>query len=203
MRAAQVSAFRPSGLVGLMTCLLFVLSVVAVHARAEGPGVDKTSGSAEAGGEKVNHDDKLAGALDKDKQRSYLDTATELRCPTCTGLSVLESDAPFSVQIKNLVKEQVAQGKSKDEILKYFTERYGPWILRSPPKEGFNLVAWGAPIALLIAGPLLVWFFVWRRQQVVVGRQGVRPTEVIVEELEQRLAVLRQKHQGRQAGEQL
>jgi cytochrome c-type biogenesis protein CcmH/NrfF len=31
----------------------------------------------------------------QEKHSVYLDVAKELRCPTCTGLSVLESDAPF------------------------------------------------------------------------------------------------------------
>ena len=34
------------------------------------------------------------------KEELYREVAGELRCPTCTGLSVLDSDAPFSVQIK-------------------------------------------------------------------------------------------------------
>lgn len=63
----------------------------------------------------------------------YQDVASDLRCPTCTGLSVLDSEAAFSIQIKNEVKEQLVAGKHKDEILKFFTDRYGPWILRAPP----------------------------------------------------------------------
>lgn len=120
----------------------------------------------------------------------FLDIAKELRCPTCTGLSVLESDAKFSVQIKDIVKEQVEQGKSKDEVLQYFTERYGPWILRAPPTTGFNVLAWALPIAVLILGPLGVWFFVWRRRR-VVSTQGVRAAEAIIDEMHARLAAIR------------
>lgn len=124
------------------------------------------------------------------EQLEFLDISKELRCPTCVGLSVLESDAPFSVQIKDIVKEQVVAGKSKDEILTYFTERYGPWILRSPPKKGFNLIAWALPIAVLLGGPPLVWFFVWRKRRIVVT-QGVRSTDDILAEMKARLAALR------------
>ena len=58
---------------------------------------------------------------------------------------------------------QLAAGKSKDDILKFFTERYGPWILREPPKEGVHLLAWLVPLAVLIVGPILIFIFVWRR----------------------------------------
>lgn len=122
--------------------------------------------------------------------QEFRDVAGELRCPTCTGLSVLESDAKFSVQIKDIVLEKVNEGKSKDEILQYFTERYGPWILRAPPKSGVNLVAWGVPLALLTVGPLLVWLLVWRRKKVVVDFK-VRATDDIINEMNQRIDSLK------------
>jgi cytochrome c-type biogenesis protein CcmH len=122
----------------------------------------------------------------------FLDVARDLRCPTCTGLSVVDSDAQFSVQIKDIVKEQVEAGKSKAEILDYFTTRYGPWILRAPPKRGFNALAWVLPIALLILGPALVWALVWRQRR-QVSMHGVRPAADILAELDGRLAEARAK----------
>ncbi len=121
---------------------------------------------------------------------SFRDVAGDLRCPTCTGLSVLESDAPFSVQIKNLVKDKMAEGSSKDEILEFFVSRYGPWILRAPPKQGFHAVAWILPLLLLFLGPFMVWFFVWRRN-IVVNTEGLRPAAQLLEEMELELSRLR------------
>ncbi|HET9235677.1 MAG TPA: cytochrome c-type biogenesis protein [Oligoflexus sp.] len=134
----------------------------------------------------------LLGSDRKDNDIYFRDVAKELRCPTCTGLSVLESDASFSVQIKDQVHEQMKLGKSKDEIIKYFVERYGPWILREPPKEGFNLLAWGVPIALLIGGPILIWLLVWRRK-VQFNAHGVRSTEALIKEMHDRLLLMKEK----------
>jgi cytochrome c-type biogenesis protein CcmH len=128
--------------------------------------------------------------LDPATQDKFREVAGMLRCPTCTGLSVLGSDAPFSVQIKAMVKEQVVAGKSKDDILAFFTTRYGPWILREPPKTGINLVAWFFPVALLCLGPLLIWFFVWRHRK-VVSTFGVRSSADVLVEFEDNLAALR------------
>ena len=97
-------------------------------------------------------------------QDQFRDVAEDLRCPTCTGLSVLDSDAAFSIQIKNEVKVQMSQGKQKDEILKFFTERYGPWILRAPPTEGVHIWAWILPVTALLFGSFAIFFFVWRRK---------------------------------------
>lgn len=95
------------------------------------------------------------------KAEDFKDVAADLRCPTCTGLSVLDSDAPFSVQIKNEVKEQLVAGKEKKEILKFFTDRYGPWILREPPKEGIHLWAWIVPMGILLLGPIFIGLIYW------------------------------------------
>jgi cytochrome c-type biogenesis protein CcmH/NrfF len=125
-------------------------------------------------------------------QNEYQDVASELRCPTCTGLSVLDSDAAFSIQIKNEVKEQLVAGKHKDEILTFFTDRYGPWILRAPPTRGVHLLAWIVPIATLILGPLVLWLFVWMRKK--PGNEDdlvSRSVEDIVAEMNQRLASMR------------
>jgi cytochrome c-type biogenesis protein CcmH/NrfF len=122
----------------------------------------------------------------------YHDVASALRCPTCTGLSVLDSEAAFSIQIKNEVKEQLAAGKDKDTILKFFTERYGPWILRAPPTEGLHLLVWVVPIGAMILGPLVIWFFVWMRRKTDTDDEIVsRSVEEIVVEMNQRLAAMR------------
>ena len=130
-------------------------------------------------------------------QDEYHDVASDLRCPTCTGLSVLDSEAAFSIQIKNEVKEQLAAGKHKQDILNFFTERYGPWILRAPPTKGVHLLAWIVPIATLILGPLVLWMFVWMRKKSGPDEEVVsRSVEDIVAEMNQRLASMRAKNGG-------
>jgi cytochrome c-type biogenesis protein CcmH len=118
--------------------------------------------------------------------------ANQLRCPTCTGLSVLDSSAGFSEQIKAQVGEQLKLGKSEQEILDFFVERYGPWILREPPTQGFNLLAWALPIGLLILGPFAIWYTVWRKR-VDVSSYGVRRVELIVDQMDAELSALRER----------
>lgn len=121
----------------------------------------------------------------------FRDIAKEFRCPTCTGLSVLESDAGFSVQIKEQVQEQLNLGKNHDQIIEYFTDRYGAWILREPPAKGVNVLAWAIPIILLLAGPILIWLLVWKRH-VAVDNHGVRSTTVILQEMQENIARMKQ-----------
>lgn len=82
----------------------------------------------------------------------------KLRCPTCQAMSVKESDAGLSLNMKSKIREMLVAGSSEKEILEFFVERYGEWILREPPKKGFNLFLWLAPLVLI----LLVGFLVIR-----------------------------------------
>jgi cytochrome c-type biogenesis protein CcmH len=130
-------------------------------------------------------------------QDAFRDVAGDLRCPTCTGLSILDSDAAFSVQIKNEVRVQLSQGKNKDDILRFFTERYGPWILRAPPTAGVHLWAWILPVAALIVGGLVIFMFVWRRKSApsdatAVSQGRALSTDEAVAELHARLAKARE-----------
>ena len=82
----------------------------------------------------------------------------ELRCPTCQALSVKDSDASFSVQIRDKLRKMVQEGQSDEAILAYFVGRYGEWILRAPKKEGIGLVLWVLPLALIVlTGGALAW----------------------------------------------
>ena len=96
----------------------------------------------------------------------------ELRCPTCQGLSVKDSEAGFSVSIRNKAEEMVRQGYSDDEIRGFFVKRYGEWILRAPPKEGFNLILWTLPGAAILFGLLMV--FTKSRRWVEIERKEVK-----------------------------
>ncbi len=120
----------------------------------------------------------------------YNRVGNNLRCPTCIGLSVLQSESDFAVQLREAAKEQVLAGKSEPEIMTFFTQRYGLWILREPPKEGFHLLAWAIPLAFAVIGPIFFYLFVWRRRQ-TVSLHGMRPSAEILAEMERELQAMR------------
>ena len=99
----------------------------------------------------------LASELQQFEKR-FQELSNELRCPTCMGLSVKDSDAGFSASIKGKIRELMKQGESDEEILAYFVERYGEWILRAPPVSGFNMVLWVLPGAAIVTGLLWVLY---------------------------------------------
>ena len=78
--------------------------------------------------------------------------ASRLRCPVCQGEAIQDSPAELAGQMKLLVREQLASGRSEQEVLDYFTAKYGQWILLEPKAEGINLLVYGLPIVFLIVG---------------------------------------------------
>ena len=78
--------------------------------------------------------------------------AEQLRCPVCQGESIQDSPSELAGEMRNLVKSQLAEGRTPAEIKAYFVSKYGEWILLDPKAHGFNLVLYAAPYVLLLVG---------------------------------------------------
>jgi cytochrome c-type biogenesis protein CcmH len=102
------------------------------------------------------------GAASPDLEAQVREIDSQLRCPVCQGLSVADSPSELANEMRILVREQLQQGKTPPEVLDYFTQRYGEWILLAPPKRGFNLVVWGLPFVLLPIGAVAIYLGVRR-----------------------------------------
>lgn len=100
--------------------------------------------------------------------------AEQLRCPTCQAVSVRDSEATFSRQIREKVRRMVAEGQSEEDIKAYFVSRYGEWILRAPKKQGLGLVLWLLPGAAVLMGGGLLGLYLYRntRRRARAGESG-------------------------------
>ena len=88
--------------------------------------------------------------------------ASMLRCPVCQGESIQESPAALAKEMRQVVREQLASGRSSEEVKAYFVSKYGEWILLEPKAEGANLTVYLAPVVVLIGGAVLILFAVKR-----------------------------------------
>lgn len=80
----------------------------------------------------------------------------QLRCPVCRGVPIADSPSTLAVQMMEILRQQVNEGKSDEEILKYFEERYGEWVLLEPKPEGMNLMIWILPALFLLGGTAFI-----------------------------------------------
>ncbi|MGQ0639520.1 MAG: cytochrome c-type biogenesis protein [Gemmatimonadaceae bacterium] len=91
-----------------------------------------------------------------DLERRTSAVAAELRCPVCQGLSIQDSPSELAVQMRGVVRDQLAAGRTSEEVKAYFLEKYGEWILLEPKAEGFNVVVYVLPIAAVLVGIAIV-----------------------------------------------
>ena len=89
-------------------------------------------------------------------EKKVLEVSNELRCLVCQNQTIADSNADLAVDLKNQVRKQLSEGRSKDEILKYMTERYGDFVLYKPPFNAATLMLWVGPFFLMLLGLILL-----------------------------------------------
>jgi cytochrome c-type biogenesis protein CcmH len=100
---------------------------------------------------------------------SFSDPATEararnlqrqLRCLVCQGESIDESGSPFADDVRHLVRQQIAAGKSDQQIQDFLVSRYGDFILMKPPLQSDTWLLWLGPFLVLGIGGAVAWVVV-------------------------------------------
>ena len=81
---------------------------------------------------------------------------SELRCLVCQGQSIADSDAELAGDMRDLVRRRIAAGEKPSAIRAWLGQRYGTWISYKPTAEPAAWPLWLAPLALLIAGAVLI-----------------------------------------------
>jgi cytochrome c-type biogenesis protein CcmH len=90
----------------------------------------------------------------------------QFRCLVCQGESIDESNSPFSGDVRRLLRQQIANGQSDQQIQDFLVARYGAFILMKPPLQPNTWLLWLAPFLVLGAGAAVTW--------VVVKKASVR-----------------------------
>jgi cytochrome c-type biogenesis protein CcmH len=98
--------------------------------------------------------------LDAVQERTYQQLIAELRCLVCQNQTIAESNAPLAVDLREQVRVQLVQGRSKAEITTYLTDRYGDFVLYRPPFKASTALLWAGPFLLLLAGLVMAWRWV-------------------------------------------
>ena len=91
--------------------------------------------------------------------------AKQLYCPVCenTPLDVCPTQA--CQQWRDLIREQLAQGRTEEQIKMYFVDQYGDRVLAAPPARGFNWLVYVVPPLMILAGVFVLYsaFRSWKK----------------------------------------
>ncbi|MEW6456694.1 MAG: cytochrome c-type biogenesis protein CcmH [Acidobacteriota bacterium] len=110
--------------------------------------------------------------------------AKELICPCGCNKMLNVCEMASAKEMKDIISQMITQGKSKNEVIKYFVGIYGERILSTPTKRGFNLTAWITPFLIIALGGIIIyltiviWVLRWRE------RARIQKKEIKEEEVE-------------------
>jgi cytochrome c-type biogenesis protein CcmH len=115
----------------------------------------------------------------------------ELMCVVCHQ-RLDQSNSAFADGMRTTLERWHRQGLTRQQVLDRMVSQFGEEVLAAPPKEGFNLLAWVVPGAvLLLGGAVAVGLAVlWGRSRPPGGVAGGGDLDADMEErIDRELAV--------------
>lgn len=79
-----------------------------------------------------------------------------LRCLTCQGQSIADSDAPMAGDMRHQVRQRLAAGESPEAIRGWLVERYGDYVSYAPRVTALTWPLFALPLFLLALAALLL-----------------------------------------------
>ena len=98
----------------------------------------------------------------------------QLRCVVCQNESIDDSQAEIAGDLRKIVRVQITQGRSDQQVRDYLVQRYGEFILLKPTLTPGNLALWLTPFLLIVLGGGYIWF---KSRQPAVEAEGLTEDE--------------------------
>ena len=109
--------------------------------------------------------DPLPFTDQKQEQRFQAVTA-ELRCLQCQNQNLADSDAGLAKDMRLQIFEMMQKGESDQQIKQYMIDRYGDFVIYSPPFNWQNSLLWLLPLLAALGGiSFVLWHFRGARLQ--------------------------------------
>ena len=121
----------------------------------------------------------------------YQELIEELRCLVCQNQNIADSSAPLAKDLRSQVLEMINAGNSDAQIRTFMTDRYGDFVLYSPPVKSSTWVLWFGPAAMLL-GSMIFLVMTLRRRMALSPDVLADPDQ---EELDRRIEQLEKQDQ--------
>ncbi len=83
--------------------------------------------------------------------------SAQMRCLVCQNQSIEDSEAGLAKDLRIEVRRLLTQGQSDTEIITAIQQKYGDYVLLSPPMKPETLLLWLSPILILLIGGGILW----------------------------------------------
>lgn len=87
-----------------------------------------------------------------ERDEQFIRITKKLKCLVCNGESVYDSNANFSIAMRDYVQHEINQGKEEEQIIADLVSSYGEEILADPYFSPQTAMLWGLPLLLLFIG---------------------------------------------------
>ncbi len=114
----------------------------------------------------TNPIEPLEFASETQRER-YHDLIDEIRCTVCQNQSLASSDVPLAADLRSAVYRQIREGRADSEIRNFMRDRYGDFVLYTPPLAAHTFLLWAGPPLLLVAGALACVVMIRRRRRML------------------------------------
>ena len=108
------------------------------------------------------------------------DISARLRCLVCQNQSIDDSDSELAIDLRKQVRDYLKQDMTDKAIYQALKNKYGEFVLLSPPVRPATFLLWGAPLFILSIGIFLTLdlFFPFRYKSYNFTSQNVKRIEL-------------------------
>jgi cytochrome c-type biogenesis protein CcmH len=90
--------------------------------------------------------------VDQKQEQRFQAVATELRCLQCQNQNLADSDAALAKDMRLQIFEMMQTGSSDQQIKQYMIDRYGDFVIYTPPFNWQNAMLWLLPLLAALSG---------------------------------------------------
>ncbi|MFN3669837.1 MAG: cytochrome c-type biogenesis protein CcmH [Brevundimonas sp.] len=105
-------------------------------------------------------DRPLADAAQEARARALFE---DIRCVVCQHEAIADSPAGIAADMRGLVREQIAAGRTDQQVRDDLVRRYGDFVLFTPPLRGGTWLLWFGPFAAVVSAGGGLWWMARRR----------------------------------------
>ena len=125
--------------------------------------------------------------LAQEKSELIIDIEQSLMATCCWSGTVYDHG---NKEMELNITAMVGDGKTKAEILDYYTDQYGERVLAVPKAEGFNIFAWIAPIVIFGLGLTIIFLYIRTSKNNLTPKVKADDTIAYSDEIERDLSKL-------------